>query len=59
MHVDSPSRNNDKSNPFQAVFVNPVATMQVTDERDGLCLWAGSDEDLYKYYLGERVVNLH
>jgi len=42
------------NNPFRAVFPNPVSAMQVTIERKGICLWAVSDEDSYRYYLGQQ-----
>ena len=42
------------SNPFKAVFSQPVQAMQVTREKKGLCLWAASDEDLYRYHLGQQ-----
>jgi len=39
-------------NPFHVKFSKPVVTMQVTEERDEMCLWAASEKDLFKYYLG-------
>ncbi|KAJ3747418.1 hypothetical protein DFH05DRAFT_810012 [Lentinula detonsa] len=40
--------------PFKTSFPTPVPTMQVTEERDGsLCLWAGSQQTLYRYFLGQ------
>jgi len=42
------------SNPFRAIFSSPVAAMQLTRERKGICLWAASDEDLYRYHLGQQ-----
>ncbi|KAF8628648.1 hypothetical protein AX15_003780 [Amanita polypyramis BW_CC] len=42
------------SNPFKVVFPHAVQAMQVTSEKKGLCLWAASDEDLYRYHLGQQ-----
>jgi WD repeat-containing protein 21A len=42
------------SNPFYMEFNQPVAAMQVTNEREGMCLWAASDKKLLKYHLGQR-----
>ncbi|KIJ62608.1 hypothetical protein HYDPIDRAFT_30208 [Hydnomerulius pinastri MD-312] len=39
---------------FQHQFEHPVRAMQVTEERDGMCLWAASGTELYKYSLGQR-----
>ncbi|KAF8895656.1 hypothetical protein BD779DRAFT_1668891 [Infundibulicybe gibba] len=43
----------DMSNPFHAVFSDPVETMQVTDD-GGLSLWVACGEQLYQYRLGMR-----
>ncbi|KAJ3867721.1 hypothetical protein EV359DRAFT_33831 [Lentinula novae-zelandiae] len=41
-------------NPFNTEFPTPIPTMQVTEESDGsLCLWAGSRQTLYQYFLGQ------
>ncbi|KAJ3731286.1 hypothetical protein DFJ43DRAFT_999388 [Lentinula guzmanii] len=45
---------NQFRSPFKTSFPTPVPTMQVTEERDGsLCLWAGSQQTLYRYFLGQ------
>jgi WD repeat-containing protein 21A len=36
-------------------YNEPVAAMQVTNQQEGMCLWAASDKDLFKYYLGQQV----
>lgn len=41
-------------NPFSTVFSQPIAAMQVTEERNELLLWAASDKDLYRYHLGQQ-----
>lgn len=43
-----------RSNPFSDQFSQHVATMQVTEERDGMYLWAASDKNLFKYHLGQQ-----
>ncbi|KAG6833451.1 hypothetical protein H0H87_006817 [Tephrocybe sp. NHM501043] len=40
--------------PFATVYSDVVETMQVTAEREGLCLWAGFDHTLHRIYLGQR-----
>jgi len=42
------------TNPFCTEFTEPVVAMQVTNEREGMCLWAASDHDLFKYHLGQQ-----
>ncbi|KAF8827776.1 hypothetical protein HHX47_DHR4000240 [Lentinula edodes] len=45
---------NQFRNPFNTEFPTPIPTMQVTEESNGsLCLWAGSRQTLYQYYLGQ------
>ncbi|KAJ4001671.1 hypothetical protein F5050DRAFT_1560199 [Lentinula boryana] len=45
---------NQFRSPFKTSFPTPVPTMQVTEERDGsLCLWASSQQTLYRYFLGQ------
>ncbi|KAJ3922389.1 hypothetical protein F5877DRAFT_33868 [Lentinula edodes] len=45
---------NQFRNPFNTEFPTPIPTMQVAEESDGsLCLWAGSRQTLYQYYLGQ------
>ncbi|KAF8677818.1 hypothetical protein AX14_004782 [Amanita brunnescens Koide BX004] len=56
--IASPDDTHKLSNPFQSVFSHPVQAMQVTQERRGLCLWAASDEDLYRYHLGQVCDNV-
>ena len=46
------------NNPFKGVFSRPVQAMQVSQERRGPCLWAASDEDLYRYHLGQMCDNV-
>ncbi|KAJ7600884.1 hypothetical protein C8J56DRAFT_911521 [Mycena floridula] len=43
--------------PFCTRFPDIVATLQVTQEKDGLCLWAGTGQTIYRYYLGQRQTN--
>ncbi|KAJ3777490.1 WD40-repeat-containing domain protein [Lentinula raphanica] len=41
-------------NPFKTLFPKAVSTLQVTEESDGsLCLWAGCQQTLYRYFLGQ------
>ncbi|KAJ3764343.1 WD40-repeat-containing domain protein [Lentinula raphanica] len=41
-------------NPFKALFPKAVSTLQITEESDGsLCLWAGCQQTLYRYFLGQ------
>ncbi|KAG6916312.1 hypothetical protein DXG01_007361 [Tephrocybe rancida] len=51
--IPSPTHGN-VNNPFATVHSGVVETMQVTAEREGLCLWAGFDQTLYQIYLGQR-----
>ena len=44
----------DTEGPFTRVFPGVMETMQVTSEREGLCLWAGCNKTLYQIYLGQR-----
>ncbi|KAJ3878688.1 hypothetical protein F5051DRAFT_372419 [Lentinula edodes] len=45
---------NQFRNPFNTEFPTPIPTMQVAEESNGsLCLWAGSRQTLYQYYLGQ------
>ncbi|KAF9221595.1 hypothetical protein BS17DRAFT_785022 [Gyrodon lividus] len=39
---------------FQHQFEHPVRAMQITEESEGMCLWAASGSELYKYSLGHR-----
>ncbi|KII91097.1 hypothetical protein PLICRDRAFT_39705 [Plicaturopsis crispa FD-325 SS-3] len=41
--------------PFACTFESTVRTLQVVDEEgeSGLCLWAATDDYLYKYHLGQ------
>ncbi|KAG5719273.1 Dual specificity phosphatase ibp1 [Termitomyces sp. T112] len=50
----SSSSHDDMDDPFNRVFPGVVETMQVTAEREGLCLWAGHDQTLYQIYLGQQ-----
>jgi len=43
-----------RNNPFVASFPVPIETMQVSDEKTGLCLWAACEDMLYQFYLGQR-----
>lgn len=56
--VLTPDDTQKLSNPFRGIFSHPVQAMQVTQERIGLCLWAASDEDLYRYHLGQMSDNV-
>lgn len=49
----SSSNSNHFRNPFKATFSSPISTMQLTQERGNLCLWAGSHKILYRYFLGQ------
>lgn len=40
-------------------FSLPVVTMQVTEEREGICLWAAADKDLFKFHLGQQERQRH
>ncbi|KAF5369274.1 hypothetical protein D9758_002613 [Tetrapyrgos nigripes] len=42
-------------NPFTSLFPNgtPVSAIQVTEEVDGMSLWAAAGQDLYEYRLGQ------
>ncbi|KAJ4482281.1 hypothetical protein J3R30DRAFT_3286341 [Lentinula aciculospora] len=45
---------NQFRNPFKALFPSPIPTMQITEEGDGsMCLWAGNQQTLYQYFLGQ------
>ena len=44
---------NQSTNPFDMEFGLPVVTMQITEESEGLCLWAAADKDLFKFHLGQ------
>lgn len=41
------------TNPFRMEFNRPVAAMQVVDRKEGMCLWAASDRELFKFHLGQ------
>ncbi|KAF5382476.1 hypothetical protein D9615_003020 [Tricholomella constricta] len=50
----SSNKPNDRRNPCATVFPGIVETMQVTEEPEGVCLWAACDQMLYQFYLGQR-----
>lgn len=39
---------------FERSFKHHIAALQVTEEREGMSLWAASGAELYKYSLGHR-----
>ena len=42
---------------LSTIFPGNVSVMQIVEEEDakaGLCLWAGSNHNLYQYYLGQK-----
>ncbi|KAF9077520.1 hypothetical protein BDP27DRAFT_1311187 [Rhodocollybia butyracea] len=44
----------DLERSHKPIFTSAVRTMQVTEEVDGsMCLWAGSQQTLYRYFLGQ------
>jgi DDB1- and CUL4-associated factor 4 len=48
------SRAVDDVNPFVTTFDSPIVALQVTEEREGMCLWAASADFLHRYDLGQR-----
>jgi WD repeat-containing protein 21A len=44
----------DDVNPFVTTFDSPIVALQVTEEREGMCLWAASADFLHRYDLGQR-----
>ncbi|KAH7927769.1 hypothetical protein BV22DRAFT_1031392 [Leucogyrophana mollusca] len=41
-------------NLFDNIFDSPINALQVSEARDGICLWVTSHTDLYQYHLGQR-----
>lgn len=56
MQVDSHFAEDVSRNPFKAVFPGVITAMQVTEESEGMCLWAGTHQTLYRYFLGQRTM---
>lgn len=40
-------------NPFLISYEAPPTSIQVTEEREGMCMWVGADRNLYKFHLGQ------
>jgi WD repeat-containing protein 21A len=52
MEVNFP-HNGHQCNPLTASYKKNIVSMQVTNEREGVCLWVASHENLDKYWIGQ------